>query len=67
MIMDNERLIEATKELKELKTRYDRKFNYDEIDFHSIDINPDLRFVCNGDKKEIEVIKEERTDDLLIK
>lgn len=35
-----------------------RKFNYDEVDFYHIDLNPHLIFICNGDKKEIQVIKE---------
>lgn len=69
-MINNEELREATRDIKELVDKYnnrERKFSYEEVDFRSIDINPDLRFVCNGDKKEIEVIKEERNDDLLIK
>lgn len=57
-MIDNEELLKATEELNAIKLRYDRKFRYNEVDFRSIDLNPHLCFVCNGDKKEIEVIKE---------
>lgn len=57
-MIDNEELKQATEDLKEIVDRYNRKFTYEEVDFRSIDINPGLKFVCNGDKKEIEVIKE---------
>lgn len=30
-----------------------REFDYSEIDFHSIEINPDLVFICDGDKKKV--------------
>lgn len=36
-----------------------RKLKYDEVDFYHIDLNPHLVFICNGDKKEIEVIKDD--------
>ncbi len=60
-MINNEELREATRDIKELVDRYnnrERKFSYDEIDFRQIDINPALKFVCNGDKKEVKVIKE---------
>jgi hypothetical protein len=57
-MIDNEELKQATEDLKEIVDRYNRKFTYEEVDFRSIDINPGLKFVCNGDKKEIEVIRE---------
>ena len=60
-MINNEELREATRDIKELVDRYnnrERKFKYDEIDFRQIDINPGLAFVCNGDKKEVEVIHE---------
>lgn len=60
-MINNEELRKATEELKDLVDKYnnqERKFSYDKLDFRQIDINPGLNFVCNGDKKEIEVIKE---------
>ena len=61
-MINNEELREATRDIKELVDRYnnrERKFKYDEIDFRSIEINPGLIFVCNGDKKEVEVLRNE--------
>lgn len=57
-MINNEELKQATEDLKEIVDRYNRKFTYEEVDFRQIDINPGLKFVCNGDKKEIEVIRE---------
>lgn len=60
-MINNEELREATRDIKELVDKYnnrERKFKYDEIDLRQIDINPGLKFVCNGDKKEVEVIHE---------
>lgn len=61
-MINNEELRKATRDIRELVDRYnnrERKFSYDEVDFRSIDINPGLIFVCNGDKKEIEVLRNE--------
>lgn len=61
-MINNEELRKATEELKEIVDRYnnrERKFSYDEVDIRSIDINPGLIFICNGDKKEIEVFRNE--------
>ena len=61
-MINNEELREATRDLKEIVDRYnnrERKFSYDEVDFRQIDINPGLEFVCNGDKKEVEVLRNE--------
>lgn len=61
-MINNEELRQATRDLKEIVDRYnnrERKFKYDEVDFRQIDINPGLVFVCNGDKKEVEVLRDE--------
>ena len=61
-MINNEELREATRDLKEIVDRYnnrERKFSYEEVDLRNIDINPGLIFVCNGDKKEVEVLKDE--------
>lgn len=60
-MINNEELREATRDIKELVDRYnnrERKFSYNEIELRQIDRNPQYVFVCNGDKKEVEVIKE---------
>jgi hypothetical protein len=61
-MINNEELRKATEELKELVDKYnnqERKFSYDKLDFRQIELNPGLNFVCNGDKKEIEVLRDE--------
>lgn len=60
-MINNEELRKATEELKEIVNRYnnrERKFSYNEIDLRSIDRNPQFIFTCNGDKKEVEVLRE---------
>lgn len=60
-MINNEELREATRDIKELVDRYnnrERKFSYNEIELRQIDRNPQYVFVCNGDKKEVEVIHE---------
>lgn len=58
-MLDNEELVKAVEELKALKYKWKRTFKYDEVDLRSIELNPNLRFVCNGDKKEVEVLRDE--------
>lgn len=36
-----------------------RKLKYDEVDLFQISLNPHLIYICNGDTKEIEVLREE--------
>lgn len=32
-----------------------REFNYENLDFRQIDLNPNLVFICDGDKKKVKV------------
>lgn len=36
-----------------------RYFKYSEITIHDIELNPYLKFVCNGNQKIVEVINDE--------
>lgn len=31
----------------------EREFDYKDVDFRSIDLNPNLIFICDGDKKKV--------------
>ena len=33
----------------------EREFDYEEVDIRSIDLNPNLVFICDGDHKKVKV------------